>query len=185
MKPGARLKWQVTLLIAAMLLWPLALAALLLAFHLWTNLQAAIGEPGFTTQFDAATVFDRAHDKELLDFLLDQQATAGYSTYWVSYPLAFMSQERLVYLPHLPYHSDFRYTTRDDRYEPYRAVVAAESRPSFITARQPWLDAVLRERLKARGVDFEEKAIGDYRVFFDLSETVRPDDLGQGGGTAP
>ena len=27
MKPGARLKWQVTLLIAAMLLWPLALAA--------------------------------------------------------------------------------------------------------------------------------------------------------------
>ncbi|MBM2843590.1 MAG: putative rane protein, partial [Anaerolineales bacterium] len=165
--------------------WPLALAVLLLAFHLWTNLQAAVGAPGFTTQFDASTVFDRAHDKELVDFLLDQEATAGYSTYWVSYPLAFMSQERLVYLPHLPYHSDFRYTTRDDRYEPYRAVVAAESRPSFITARQPWLDAVLRERLRARGVDFEEKAIGDYRVFYDLSETVRPNDLGLGGGTAP
>jgi len=165
--------------------WPLALAALLLAFHLWTNFQAAVGEPGFTTQFDASTVFDRAHDKELVDFLLDQEATAGYSTYWVSYPLAFASQERLVYLPHLPYHSDFRYTARDDRYEPYRAVVAAEPRPSFITARQPWLDAVLRERLKARGVDFEEKTIGDYRVFYDLSETVRPDDLGLGGGSAP
>ena len=165
--------------------WPLALAALLLVFLLWTNLQAAVGKPGFTTQFDASTVFDRAHDKVLVDFLLDQEATAGYSTYWVSYPLAFMSQERLVYLPHLPYHSDFRYATRDDRYEPYRTVVAAESRPSFITARQPWLDAVLRERLKARGVDFEEKTIGDYRVFYDLSETVRPDDLGLGGGTAP
>jgi len=165
--------------------WALALGALLLAFNLWTNLEAAGGETGFTTQFDAATVFDRAHDAELADFLMDHGATAGYTTYWVSYPLAFVSQERLVYLPHLPYHSDFRYTSRDDRYEPYRAVVAAEPLPSYITARQPWLDAYLRERLRSRGVNFEEKTIGDYRVFYDLSQTVRPHDVGLGGEAAP
>jgi hypothetical protein len=161
--------------------WPLALAALLLGFHLWTNLQAAVGEPGFTTQFDASTVFDRAHDKGW-STPLDQRPPPALD--WISYPLAFMSQEKAGYLPHLPYHSDFRYH-RDDRYEPYSAVVAADPRPSFITARQPWLDAVLRQRLNARGVDFEERAIGDYRVFYDLSETVRPDDLGLGGETAP
>jgi hypothetical protein len=165
--------------------WPLALAALLLTFHLWTNIQAAAGDTGFTTQFDASTVYDRGHDSELADFLMDHEANAGYSTYWVSYPLAFLSQERLVYLPSLPYHSDFRYTRRDDRYEPYRAVVAADPRPSYITAGQPWLDAYLREQLLSSGVDYEEKAIGDYRVFYDLSRTVRPEDLGLGREGAP
>jgi hypothetical protein len=91
----------------------------------------------------------------------------------------------LVYLPQLPYHSDFRYTSRDDRYAPYRAVVAAASRPSFITVRQPWLDAYLREKLRARGIEFEEKAIGDYRVFYHLSQTVRPGDIGLGVESAP
>jgi hypothetical protein len=165
--------------------WPLALAALLLAFNLWTSHQAAVGESGFTTQFDASTVHDRSHDSELIAFLLENEATAGYSTYWVSYPLAFLSQERLVYLPHLPYHSDFRYTRRDDRYEPYRAVVEAETRPTYITARQPWLDAYLREELHARGVDYKETTIGDYRIYYDFGQTVRPEDLGLGGERAP
>jgi hypothetical protein len=165
--------------------WPLVLAALLLAFNLWTHLEAAASTPGLTTQFDSSTVFDHSHDAELADFLLEHGETAGYTTYWVSYPLAFLSQERLVYLPHLPYHSDFRYTGRDDRYEPYRTVVAAEARPAYITARQPWLDAFLREGLQSRGVVFEEKTIGDYRVFYDLSETVRPKDLGLGPASAP
>jgi hypothetical protein len=165
--------------------WPLAVAAALLAFALWTNLEAAAAEPGLTTQFDSSTVFDHAHDAELADFLLDQDASAGYTTYWVSYPLAFLSQERLVYLPHLPYHSDLRYTSRDDRYAPYRDVVAAERRPTYITARQPWLDAVLRDGLYSLGVAFEETTIGDYHVFHDLSQTVRPADLGLGAEAAP
>jgi hypothetical protein len=165
--------------------WPLALAALLAAFNLWTNVQAAVTPPGFTTQFDSSTVFDHGWDDELVAFLQQRGATSGYTTYWVSYPLAFLSQERLVYLPHLPYHSDFRYTARDDRYEPYGAIVAAEPRPSFITARQPWLDLYLRETLQARGISFEEDAIGDYHVFHNLSEPVRPADLGLGPEHSP
>jgi hypothetical protein len=165
--------------------WPLAVAGALVGFNLWTNIQVATGEPGFTTQFDTSTVFDHTRDDELVSFLVEQEATAGYSTYWVAYPLAFLSQERLVYLPHLPYHSDFRYAPRDDRYPPYRDVVDAAARPAYITARQPWLDAYLRDRLEARGVTFRETAIGDYRIFFDLSETVRPADLGLGPEALP
>jgi hypothetical protein len=165
--------------------WPLALAGVVLAFNLWTTVQAATHAPGLTTQFDAATLYDRSFDPDLVDFLLEREETSGYTTYWVAYPLAFLSQERLVYLPHLPYHSDFRYTSRDDRYAPYRAVVAAASRPAYITARQPWLDTYLRETLKARGVGFEETTIGDYRVFHTLTEPVRPEDLGLGPEASP
>jgi hypothetical protein len=165
--------------------WPLALAVVVLGFNLWTNVQASRAAPGFTTQFDAETVFDHRRDAELVAFLEDHRASAGYATYWVAYPLAFLSRERLVYLPHLPYHSDFRYSARDDRYAPYRAVVAGEARPAYITARQPWLDEVVRSRLRARGVSFQETSIGDYRVFFDLSATVRPADLGLGPEAPP
>jgi hypothetical protein len=165
--------------------WPLALVAALVVFNLWTHVQAAAASPGLTTQFDSSTVFDHSRDDELVEFLLDRNAAAGYTTYWVAYPLAFLSQEQLVYLPHLPYHSDFRYTARDDRYEPYRAVVEAEQRPSYITARQPWLDEVLRSRLRALGIEFEETSIGDYQVFHGLSRLVRPEDLGLGPGAPP
>jgi hypothetical protein len=165
--------------------WPLALAAILVGFNLWTHVQVSRQPEGFTTQFDSSTVYDHSRDPELVEFLIERNAVAGYTTYWVAYPLAFLSQERLVYLPHLPYHSDFRYAPRDDRYEPYRAVVAAEPRPAYITARQPWLDEVLRRRLGELGVDFEETVIGDYRVFHDLSATVRPEDLGLGPQATP
>jgi hypothetical protein len=165
--------------------WPVALAAILLAFNLWTNFEAANREPGFTTQFDSSTIFDRNQDAALAAFLLERREIAGYTTYWVSFPLAFQSQERLVYLPHLPYHSDFRYSARDDRYPPYRARVAAALRPAYITAHQPWLDDFLRARLQSRGVGFEETTIGDYHIFHNLDQTIRPEDLGLGAEAEP
>ncbi|HMK08067.1 MAG TPA: hypothetical protein VK449_03455, partial [Anaerolineales bacterium] len=165
--------------------WPLVLAGVVLAFNLWANLFVASRAPGFTTQFDVTTIFDHDHDAALADFLLEQGATTGYSTYWVAYPLAFLSQERLVYLPALPYHSDFRYTARDDRYPPYRAVVAVAANPAYITARQPWLDDYLRSKFQSRGVTFQEATIGDYHVFYRLSRAMRPADLGLGPEAAP
>jgi len=160
--------------------WLTVCAAVLLGFHLATNLLVAISSPGFTTQFDATTVYDHAFDDDLVAFLLERGETSGYTTYWVSYPLAFLSAERLVYVPHLPYHSDFRYTSRDDRYPPYRQIVAADSSPAYVTARQPWLDEALRRGLARLDVSFDEAAIGDFRVFYALSRTVRPAELGLG-----
>jgi hypothetical protein len=160
--------------------WPMALAGFLLLFDVWTVAESASRPPFLTTQFDASTVFDHASDARLVEFLLEKGETTGYTTYWVAYPLAFLSEERLVYLPYLPYHSDFRYTARDDRYAPYRGTVAAAPRAAYITARQPWLDAYLRQALRARDVGFEETAIGDYRVFHGLTDDVRPEDIGLG-----
>jgi hypothetical protein len=167
--------------------WPaiswLALAAVL-AFNLWGNLESAFrNPPGITTQFDAVTRIDHGHDQELIAFLRERGETRGYTNYWVAYPLAFLSAEDLVYVPQLPYHQDFRHTARDDRYPPYAEVVAGSERVAYITTNHPALDERLREGFLERGISFEETAIGDYRVFYRLSQPITPQALRLGEDT--
>ncbi len=155
------------------------LFGLLLVFHFLATLEVLRrADPGFTTQFYPPSQLDRRHDEVLIAFLLEQGATCGYSNYWVSYPLAFLSEERLVYVPALPYHPDFRYTSRDNRYAPYNQVVGDCQRPAYITTHHPALDQRLRRGLMDRGVTWQERRIGDYLIFYDLSERVEPDDIG-------
>ncbi len=78
----------------------------------------------------------------------------------------------------LPYHSDFRYTPRDNRYEPYEDLVAKSERVAYITTHHPELDQVLKSAFEAVGVEYEETRIGDYHVYYGLSEAVAPADLG-------
>jgi len=146
-----------------------------LAFNLWGNLEAALrNPPGITTQFDAVTQVDHRYDADLIEFLRSEGEPRGYTNYWVAYPLAFLSDETLIYVPRLPYHQDFRYTPRDDRYPPYSEVVTQAERVAYITTRHPALDDRLREGFIELGVSFREIAIGDYHVFYGLSRAVRP-----------
>jgi hypothetical protein len=117
----------------------------------------------------------------LVTFLTQQGETRGYSNYWVTYPLAFISQEELIFQPRLPYHEDLRYTQRDDRYAPYGEWVEASTRVAYITTRNPALDEKLRAGLQGLGVAWQEQSIGDYQVYFHLSRIVRPEELGLGG----
>jgi len=159
--------------------WATAALAVPLGFALWGNVQAAqLQPPGITTQFDAFTRRDDQEDRALIEFLRVSGETQGYTTYWVSYPLAFLSNEELIFIPRLPYHADMRYTSRDDRYAPYGDIVHASSRVAFITSRHPELDKKLRDGLRAQGVTFEEIDIGGYHVFYRLSRTIAPSDLG-------
>ncbi|HET7010074.1 MAG TPA: hypothetical protein VFI11_04810 [Anaerolineales bacterium] len=159
--------------------WAVAALAIVLAFSAWGNLQTALRRPpGITTQFDAAARRDTASDSRLMAFLGDIGETRGYTTYWISYPLAFLSRETLVFVPRLPYHSDFRYTSRDDRYPGYGPLVLASPRVAYITSAQPWLEAYLREAFASEGVTFRESEVGGYHVFHDLSRAVAPETLG-------
>jgi len=117
---------------------------------------------------------DHRYLPELMAFLQAQGETRGYTNYWVAYPLAFRSQETLIFVPRLPYHPDFRYTPRDDRYPPYDAQVDAAARAAYITTRHPALDARLRAYFAAQGVTWREMQIGEYRVFYALSRKVPP-----------
>ena len=156
------------------------LLVFVVAFNLWSNLEAVDQyPPGMTTQFDSVTRIDHRFDEPLIDFLTEHGETRGYTNYWVSYPLAFKSEETLIYIPWLPYHLDFRYTDRDDRYEPYRTLVEVSDQVAYITTFHPALDQSIRAGFRELGVTWEEEKIGDYQIFYHLSRPVRPAEIGQ------
>lgn len=155
-----------------------ALLGLVVVFHAWGTFQAArANPPGLTTQFYAPSVVDHHYDAELMRFLDAEGETRGYSNYWVAYPLAFRSGERLLFVPALPYHTDLRYTARDDRYAPYTRAVAASPRVAYIVTHNEPLTAALRAGFQRLGITWKEQRIGDFLVFYRLSRPVRPADL--------
>jgi hypothetical protein len=154
---------------------------IILVFHILSTLQCAVKDPpALTTQFYAPTIIDHQYDQALIKFLVEEEENFGYSNYWVSYPIAFLSEEMLIYVPRLPYHLDMRYTERDDRYEPYDDIVNDSGRVAYITTNNPELDIFLQNAFDDKEIDYQEKLIGDYHIFYALSETVRPQDLGLG-----
>ena len=153
----------------------------LLAFNLWGTIETAMTTPpGITTQFDAIAQIDKSYDEELINFLLQEEETRGYANYWITFPLAFLSDEELIYSAQLPYHADFRYTPRDDRYAPYTEAVASADKVAYITSNHPALDELIRVEMTRLQIGFEEKQIGAYHIFYALSQPVRPHELGLG-----
>lgn len=159
---------------------PLLLAGLIGYNVAGTALAAAAQPPGITTQFDQVTWLDHAFDQTLIDFLLAQGETRGYTNYWVQTPIAFLSQERIITTAALPYHLDLGYTSRDDRYPPYTQAVAQADRAFYITTNHPPLNALIRAGLQRLRVSFKEQLIGNYQVFYGLSRKVTPQELGLG-----
>lgn len=159
--------------------WVAGVVALLLAYNLWGTVDiAGRTPPGFTSQFDPVARVDTDAFDDLIAFLLASGEKAGYTNYWVAYPLAFLSQEQLIFVPRLPYHEDFRYTTRDNRYPPYNAVVAESDRVAYITTNHPALDGLLRAEFTRLGVGFRETTIGGFRVFHGLTHKVTSEMIG-------
>ena len=80
----------------------------------------------------------------------------------------------------MPYLLDFKHTTRDDRYPPYTAAVAAAPGTAYITTNHPPLDERLRSEFKALSVTFRETTIGDFHIFYGLLRKVTPQEIGLG-----
>ena len=157
------------------------LALGLVAFNWWGNVQSAASfPPGLTTQFDAVTQVDQRALPSLAAFLRAHGEMRGYTNYWVEYPLAFSSQEDLIFVARLPYHPDLRYSARDDRYAPYDALVEASPRVAYITARLPALDNRLRSALDQLAVTYREADIGEFHFYYDLPRKVTPAELSLG-----
>lgn len=166
--------------------WAFALVGLLMIYQLWGVMQSALRfPPGLTTQFYTPTQVDQRYMPELIKFLRHQGEEGGYTNYWVAYPLAFLSQEELIYTPRLPYHLDFRYTRRDDRYPPYDSLLAQATKTAYITTNHPGLNDRLRQGFSALGINWQETVIGDFHIFYKLSRAVHPEELGLGETTQP
>lgn len=164
----------------------IGLTLLVVVYQLGGLLQSVHRSPhGLTTQFDKVARIDHAYDRMLIDFLEHEGETRGYTNYWVAYPLAFKSQESLIFVPRLPYHHDFRYTARDDRYPPYGDMVRRSDQVAYVTTNHPQLNAYLRRQYAQNGITWREKVLGDYTVFYDLSDRIAPEDIGLGRTTQP
>lgn len=161
--------------------WQVALSALLVGYHLIGIVTCALNNPpGITTQFYEPARLDQRYLDDLAAFLQTHGEVRGYSTYWIAYPLAFISQEQIIFSPRLPYHPDLRYTSRDDRYPAYTEQVKESPRVAYITARNPTLDNYLKVAFARLGVQYHEQVIGDYHVFYHLSRPVHPWMIGLG-----
>jgi len=162
-------------------LWSYCLIAITIICNIWGTLQCAFNTfPGITTQFDITTAIDHRYDRELIDFLRGSGEQYGYTTYWVAYPLIFQSNEELIFIPRLPYHNDFRYTSRDDRYSLYTSAVHDADKVAYIIANNPPLTEYLRQEFYKLDLKWSEKIIGDYIILYDMSSLIRPDQIGLG-----
>lgn len=159
-------------------IWGVLLLAVMLGINAAETYRAATHADKITTQFDPITRFDNSHDDELMDFLFENQELRGYTNYWVSFRMAFLSEEELIFAARLPYKSDMSYTAADNRYPQYNDLVEFSERAAYITSKHPKLDEILRQQFAALDVDFQEKQIGEFHIFYQLSRHVSPVELG-------
>jgi hypothetical protein len=147
----------------------IALVALVLGYFAVGQLVAVNSEIGLTTQFNLDSHIPNDHDAELIAFLETNDLYAGYSTYWVTFRLAFLSDERLQYSSALPYKPSLQYTPADERYPAYKDAADRSDRIAYITAK---VDEV-RDRLESvfadAGVEYDLEIIGEYYVYYNFS----------------
>ncbi|HVU14533.1 MAG TPA: glycosyltransferase family 39 protein [Phototrophicaceae bacterium] len=130
--------------------------------------------PGLTTQFNLETHIPNTDDQALIAFLDTHQLYHGYTNYWVSFRLAFLSADRMQYSAVLPYKTDLSYTPFDNRYPPYIAATdhAPDDQIAYITANV----VAVRQKLEAifaqRGVTYQESDVGVYHVYYDFQPRV-------------
>jgi 4-amino-4-deoxy-L-arabinose transferase-like glycosyltransferase len=156
--------------------------AVIVAYNLTGNIGAIVrNPPGLTKQFDPISQIPEDHDDELVQFLDSIGADRGYSNYWVTFRFAFLTNDRIIFSPRLPYKADLSYTYGDDRYPPYSQAVDVADKVVYVTSNHPLLDQRIGERLADLNVTFDLKTIGPYTVFYNLSRKVTPDDLGPFG----
>ena len=147
---------------------------LIIIFNLWGNIQCAMANPpGLTTQFYAPARLDMKDMPEVIQHLRDHGEVRGYSNYWVAYPMAFLTDEEIIFSPRFPYHPDLRYTQRDDRYLLYTKQVEESNQVALITTRNPLLDEKLRDLLHEKKISWNEKKIGDFVLYTNLSQPIR------------
>jgi len=154
------------------------LVGFLLAYNLFGIIKyARLNPPGLSTQLAVETVLPHEYDDDLVALLDNLGIDRGYASFWVTYRFAFMTDERIILAPALPYKRNLNYTYRDDRYPPYSRLVHEADRVVYVAANLPMLDEAIRAGLDDLGLGYREEQIGPYTVFYDLPRNVRPEEL--------
>lgn len=156
----------------------LTLGIIVIAYQIFGTYISATKDPYITTQFyEPAQVNHKEIDK-LIKFLEEENELYGFTNYWVSYPLAFLSGEKIISVPKLPYHPDLRFTERDNRISRYNELILEGENYFFITTNNQPLNNLLEHKLNQKEITFKIKVIDDYYILYDLSRKITPTELG-------
>jgi 4-amino-4-deoxy-L-arabinose transferase-like glycosyltransferase len=154
---------------------PVALVGVVLVYFAAGQISAARGPLGLTTQFNTETHLPNTDDAALIEWLLANDLRHGYTNFWISFRISFLSSEGIQLSAALPDTSRLRYTTAFERYPPYRAATDAAERVAYITAGVPGVDAGMEAWLTAEGIAYRTQQIGIYRVYYDFApQAPRP-----------
>lgn len=147
-------------------------------YNLYGTISLAKNNPHLTTQFYQPAQVDQSALPQLIVFLQENNEFYGYSNYWVSYPLAFLSNEKIIAIPALPYHLDLSYTNRDNRIEIYNQRVNQSPSKFYITTNNKMLDEFLIDRFRLNNIQYHYQEIGDFHVYYHLTRQISPLQLG-------
>ncbi|MBN1562818.1 MAG: hypothetical protein JXA10_03200, partial [Anaerolineae bacterium] len=156
---------------------PALLLALLLVMQVGTVIRAAYSAEKLTPQLVERLRIPDGDDDRLLDWLIDHDYTRGYASYWTSFRLIFASGETIIFDTALPY-DDRGTIASDNRYPPYRAIVAEAERVVWVTQNFPELDAAIADQLAAAQITYQVEHIGVFRVYHAFSRRVAPEEIG-------
>jgi 4-amino-4-deoxy-L-arabinose transferase-like glycosyltransferase len=154
------------------------LAMLTIVFQIYGSLKSGLHAPYITTQFYSPAQVNHSKITELKNFLLREHEYFGFSNYWISYPLAFISDEKIISIPKLPYHQDLRYTARDNRITKYNDLIKTADTYFYLTSNNALLDDLLIHSFIKNDVSYQQKEIDDYHIFYNLSKKITPEELG-------
>lgn len=137
--------------------------------------------PGITAQMNPALWFGNQFDQELIDFVTEQGGR-GYSHHWISYKIAFLSDEEVILASFLPYRPDLKWLPLDNRYVPYVTAVSASQNRVYVTHQEPNLENYLQDVFARKNITYQIKDIGPYRVYYHFSTIITPQEIGLGPG---
>lgn len=142
---------------------PPLLAGLLLSLNLYS---LASQEPALNLP-DTAPGSTAANRAELAHFLLSHGLEKVYTDYWIAYPLAFESEERVI--PSV-------ISGGFNRYIPYAYEVSVSPRPAFVFVAGTKEERLFVDRLREHGVRTSAGTVSIYNVYWDLFplDAVKP-----------
>ena len=110
----------------------------------------------------ARTTADTDYSK-ILNYLKNQNLTVGYADFWLSYKLVFLTNEDFTISP----------LWGTDRYEKYTHLILNSENKFYLfdksVAKQKIMLDMFRENLVLSGLNYTEKSINNFTVFYGLS----------------
>ncbi|MBW2064684.1 MAG: hypothetical protein JRJ03_07075 [Deltaproteobacteria bacterium] len=114
---------------------------------------------------------------DLIQLLDSKGLRKGYANYFISYPLIYLSNERLIFTPVL-------HDPKNDRYPEYTYLVSKSDNPAFIFVNRN-NETTFREQLSKYRISAKVLKWGAYRIFYELTPEIDPEKFNMSLGSIP